>query len=272
MRNTFSLVWILETIILCVSALKLHKNKTILLAQPKIVGGQRLSIIDRPYMLSVHLRQKGFQCGAFIVSEEWGLTAQHCFKIMDPKQYAIRAGSDQFQRGGTIHRVTEVVVRDITLLYDKIPFYDIALFKVSPKFRFSYFIQPAKLPPVDLDYDPPILVVSGWGTSGASTGTRVVKKKGKALVSTYLMAARLPFVSHEKCLSVYPEVLKSDLHICYGGRGVDACTGDSGGPLGDRHTVYGIVSFGYGCAQPQIPGVYTRLATHREWIRKIANI
>lgn len=95
---------------------------------------------------------------------------------MDPKLYAIRAGSDQFQRGGTIHRVEEVVVRDISLLHEKIPLYDIALFKVAPKFRFSIYIQPAKLPPENLGYDPPILVVSGWGSSGSSTGNRIFKK------------------------------------------------------------------------------------------------
>ncbi|XP_051157666.1 trypsin-2-like isoform X2 [Leptopilina boulardi] len=269
MRITFSLVWILEIIIFSTSA-QGNKNKTILYAQSKVVGGQRLPIIDRPYMLSVHLRQKGFQCGAIILSEEWGLTAQHCL-ILDPKQYVVRAGSDQFQRGGSLHRVTEVVVRDISFLHERIPLYDIALFKVSPKFRFSIFVQPAKLPSADLEYDPPILVISGWGSTMSSTGNRMSRKE-KAVVSTYLMGARVPFVSYEKCSLVYPEILRNNLHICYGGRGLDACTGDSGGPLGDRYTVYGIISFGYGCAQPQIPGVYTRLSTHREWIRTISSV
>ena len=61
----------------------------------------------------------------------------------------------------------------------------------------------------------------------------------------------------------------------------DACQGDSGGPLmlpfgstGDGSDIdtfawfqIGIVSFGYRCAEPGFPGVYTRLTEFTDWIQ-----
>lgn len=51
--------------------------------------------------------------------------------------------------------------------------------------------------------------------------------------------------------------------------------GDSGGPLVtsvDNDTVWsqaGIVSFGRGCGEPMIPGVYTRVSRYQDWIRNV---
>merc|ERR1711981_1154768 len=56
---------------------------------------------------------------------------------------------------------------------------------------------------------------------------------------------------------------------------VDTCQGDSGGPFqclpkdsGDYFIQVGITSWGFGCGQPDVPGMYTKVAGLYKWIQK----
>lgn len=58
----------------------------------------------------------------------------------------------------------------------------------------------------------------------------------------------------------------------YGTGGKDACQGDSGGPStinfsgSDVGVLVGATSWGYGCAYPQYPGVFTDVAMYADWV------
>lgn len=115
--------------------------------------------------------------------------------------------------------------------------------------------------------------VSGYGRTaeGASSG------------SDTLRFATVPIISDTACADplVYGSSFFRFAQICAGflAGGVDSCQGDSGGPLqtaaGTASGVtrlVGVVSFGSGCAQPNKPGVYTRVAQNPLCGGVIANV
>jgi len=110
------------------------------------------------------------------------------------------------------------------------------------------------------------LRVMGWGTTSSGGSS-----------SDILLQAEVDYVTNEVCSSDYPMEIISDGMMCAARSGKDTCQGDSGGPLmlasdeGDRCAdpiLVGITSWGYGCADPDYPGVYTRVSYYADWIKE----
>lgn len=61
--------------------------------------------------------------------------------------------------------------------------------------------------------------------------------------------------------------------MCAGGaKDEDTCYGDGGGPLVcsvsyEKYVQTGIVSWGVGCGEESVPGVYTNVALFSDWIQ-----
>lgn len=116
---------------------------------------------------------------------------------------------------------------------------------------------------LDLD-DGDLLRVSGWGV------TRVPSDD-----TNLLRAVSVPKVPLERCNPKFDGIFLNvtDDMLCAGflEGGKDACQGDSGGPLVDENNVLvGLVSWGFGCALPEFPGVYARVAAFSDWITSTA--
>merc|ERR1712189_154770 len=99
--------------------------------------------------------------------------------------------------------------------------------------------------------------VSGWGTTS----------EGGSLGKT-LMKVTVPVVSDDDCRDAYGVSEIADSMICAGLEqgGKDSCQGDSGGPFMCGSQLSGVVSWGYGCAEPGYPGVYTQTSYFISWL------
>lgn len=87
----------------------------------------------------------------------------------------------------------------------------------------------------------------------------------------------LPIFSKSDCFQKYKKLgaALTDKQLCAGGVfAQDACRGDSGGPLMKRRPdgvweAVGVVSFGNGCGNDGWPGVYTNVASYKDWIQSM---
>ena len=93
--------------------------------------------------------------------------------------------------------------------------------------------------------------------------------------TSILREAQVPILDNAVCDSWYTGITIHGVMMCAGYEvgGVDTCQGDSGGPLvcesSGQYYLQGLTSFGIGCADPQNPGVYTRVSDLVTWTESI---
>ncbi|KAH8290132.1 hypothetical protein KR054_000179, partial [Drosophila jambulina] len=139
---------------------------------------------------------------------------------------------------------------------------DIAVIRLSSSLGFSSSIKAIGL----ATYNPAngaAATVSGWGTQSS----------GSSSIPSQLQYVSLKIVSQANCASStygYGSQIKNTM-ICAYTAGKDACQGDSGGPLVSGGVLVGVVSWGYGCAYANYPGVYASVADLRSWVVNNAN-
>jgi len=133
--------------------------------------------------------------------------------------------------------------------------------------RFSDSVAPVCLP--DQGYriqDGTSCVISGWGKL----------MHDAELSPECLRAASVPLMSQARCRALYANSSQGILAsmVCAGYRdgGVDACKGDSGGPLAcyidGKYQLIGVISWGFGCGKAENPGVYSRVTHYSKWIEE----
>ncbi|XP_003689752.1 trypsin-7-like [Apis florea] len=223
----------------------------------RIVGGQPASINEHPYQVSLRFHNRHV-CGGSIISELWIVTAAHCVQSFFVRSVSIKVGtSDLTDTNATVINAAEIIIHE---RYErKSSDFDIALIKLRKPLVYNSRVEPILLAPIADHYMAGSkAVVTGWGA---------LRSNGP--LSTKLRKVQIPLVSNVQCSRLYMNRRITPRMICAGYvnvGGKDSCQGDSGGPLVQHDKLIGIVSWGFGCARPSYPGVYTRVTVLRSWI------
>jgi len=249
----------------------------------RIVGGSKVVKHSIPWQAGIVFtgENKPF-CGGTIIDETHILTAAHCMeRCMLGKCTPIEAADIQVltgehdtsvPQGETRHNVKAILNhRNYTGQpnYD----YDMAILtidcseKINLKDKARAACLPKKGDARKYEVSGTKFNVSGWGTFEHQSSD----------MPNILHAVTVPFVSDKVCKKRYGPKTITDRMICAGdivNGGIDSCQGDSGGPLTWKDTssgkwkIVGVVSWGYSCAAKTHPGIYAKVETLLDWVKR----
>ncbi|XP_059057775.1 serine protease 30-like [Achroia grisella] len=248
----------------------------------KIVGGTETPYGAFPWQVEIQMLDHDklefeHHCGGAVIGERLVLSAAHCFDKqplqLDHIRLVVGEHRLKFQDKHENRFLAEKVVLHPEFRKDGPHSNDIAVVLVSRSgsgMQFNSHVRPICLPDSGDETTGQWCAVSGWGYQTESTES----------FAPVLRAASVPVLDLATCRA--NQVLGGrqqailDSMLCAGilAGGVDACRGDSGGPLAcmssNKWQLHGVVSWGSGCARRSRPGVYTRVASYVDWIRYTA--
>jgi trypsin len=244
------------------------------LHRQRIIGGAEARSGRYSYAISLQ-NNRGHFCGGSLIAKDIVLTAAHCQKPNTNYKAVINRHDLNESTGEKIGVQREIphpnfYAQELTdndymlLVLNRPTEADVELVQLNSK---------ASVPS-----NNQALIAIGWGDTDPDEDYNVFADR--------LMSVGVNAISNRECRAseghYYGEhesyensIL--DMMLCAKARNKDACGGDSGGPLvipgddprgaGDRQV--GVVSWGIGCAHRNFPGVYARVSSPYEWIRKV---
>ncbi|MEX0993306.1 MAG: serine protease [Solirubrobacterales bacterium] len=231
----------------------------------RIVGGDTTTASEWPWTVAIvrHQNQGGtdlsrLRCGGSLLAATVVLTAAHCLDGQTAATLqAVTGRTTLTSSEGQRHDLTQATVDPDYA--GSPPVHDVAILDLATP---STQPQIAIVGPGDnaLWATDTIAWVLGWGLTSQG-----------GLKSDTLREVDVPIISDATCTSDYGSGFDPFTMVCAGYQdtgGKDSCNGDSGGPLvvsnGGGWLLAGVVSWGFGCAQADFPGVYARVGEYAE--------
>ncbi|XP_035802402.1 coagulation factor VII isoform X1 [Amphiprion ocellaris] len=235
---------------------------------PRVVNGQICPKGHCPWqaLLTEHDR---FTCGAIVLSDQWVLTAAHCVWHKPVAIFHVTAGEHDLKEDEKTEQQRRVLKVLVHGGYNHSSSdSDLALLKLHRPFKLGRHVVPVCLPARNSTISRTLATVrhstvSGWGR---------LAQLGPA--ARFLQRLVLPRVPLQEC-RLHTKLNITRNMLCAGLRsgGQDACEGDSGGPLVTRYKktwfLTGVVSWGKGCANENMYGVYAKVGNFLGWIENV---
>ncbi|XP_052894029.1 phenoloxidase-activating factor 2-like [Anopheles moucheti] len=215
-----------------------------------------------------------YACVGSLLAPNVALTVAHCVNKKSLSSLLVRAGEWDTRTESEVLPYQDAKVKQVLIhdRYNKQHHYDVALLVLEKPFEAAENIQLICLPPPSVR--PPVgteCLTGGWGKDRfGQTG----------VYQQILKRVTLPIVDQAQCQTALRKTRLGagfKLHssfLCAGGKkDADVCSGDGGGALvcllpGSQTAYYqaGIVAWGIGCGDENIPGVYADVDTVRSWL------
>uniref|UniRef100_W5K0L9 Granzyme B-like n=1 Tax=Astyanax mexicanus TaxID=7994 RepID=W5K0L9_ASTMX len=222
-----------------------------------IINGTEAKPHSRPYLVSVQIDGM-HNCGGFLVSDLFVMTAGHCWKNGQVMTVVIGAHNLMDDSVDRIPVKFYHIYPGYTYLFNN----DIMLLQLENPVQRGAVVDWISIPKTNDDIEAnTICSIAGWGRT-SSDGSQ----------SDHLMEANVRIIDSRKCKKDWGHYYSSVNMMC-AGSGHGFCQGDSGGPLVCNNVAVGIVSFfeAGNCDKPIVPNVYTKISQFLPWIKEVIN-
>lgn len=246
--------------------------------QAKIIGGLDSLPGEWCWQVALINSQNQYLCGGSLIGTQWVLTAAHCITniVRNGDALFVRAGENdltQHKQGRSTSETKRVITTYIHHNHNSQSLdNDIALLKLQSPVVLNKNICLICLPARGVTQQAgKQCTVTGYGYKGEA-----------GPIALKVRQAQVPIIDEREC-TVQINAVTEKLFVlpassfCAGGReGEDACQGDGGGPLvcevDGFYELTGIVSWGFGCGRPDVPGIYVKVSSFIGWINQIISV